>query len=170
MLGLVLLYVGAVLVINGLAMLGRIAPREAAILNIFTGVVSFSASFYAIFFQGGEEIAIGAFGLLFAFTYLWVAYNNLTGQDGRGLGWFSLFVAITVLPLFWQVWQGAETFGAQWLALNWAAWSVLWFSFFVIGVCGKPHLTGKVALLAIAQGVVTAWVPGLLILLQRFPV
>lgn len=25
--------------------------------------------------------------LLFAFTYLWFAYNRLTDSDGRGLGW-----------------------------------------------------------------------------------
>ena len=28
--------------------------------------------------------------LLFAFTYLWFAYNRLTDSDGRGLGWIEV--------------------------------------------------------------------------------
>ena len=34
MLGLILLYVGAGMFINGLTMLGQIAPREAAVMNL----------------------------------------------------------------------------------------------------------------------------------------
>lgn len=166
MLGLVLLYVGAVLVLNGIAMLGRIAVREVAIMNVFTGIVSFSASFYAVFHDG--NYAIGSFGLLFAFTYLWVAYNYLTGQDGRGIGWFSLFVAITAVPVFCDAWQAADGLGAQWLALNWAAWSLLWFAFFILGVV-KPGLVRCVGIFAILQGIVTAWVPGVMLLLGKFP-
>ncbi len=48
MLGLVLLYVGAVLFINGLTLLGKIAPREAAVRNLFAGGVSLFVSVHQI--------------------------------------------------------------------------------------------------------------------------
>ena len=41
LLGLVLLYVGAVLFINGLSLLSLVDTRETAIMNIFTGVIAF---------------------------------------------------------------------------------------------------------------------------------
>ena len=37
LLGLSLFYVGAVLILNGLWMLGRIGDREIAVINLFTG-------------------------------------------------------------------------------------------------------------------------------------
>jgi hypothetical protein len=170
MLGLVLLYVGAVLIINGLSMLGKISAREAAVMNIFTGAVSLAACFRGAFFVATPEAIMAAGqGLLFAFTYLWVAYNSLMNTDGRGIGWFSLFVAITVLPIFYWEWQAATTVGMQWLALNWLAWAVLWFSFFLLGALQKNSLVRPVAYLAILQGIATAWVPGFLLLMQRFP-
>ena len=45
-----------------------------------------------------DTVKAAALTLLFSLTYLWVGMNRLTGSDGRGLGWFSLFVAISVLP------------------------------------------------------------------------
>ena len=41
--GLSLLYVGAVLVLNGLWMLGRIEDREIQVINFFAGGVSLAA-------------------------------------------------------------------------------------------------------------------------------
>ena len=40
-----------------------------------------------------------ALSLLFSLSYLWFAFNRLSAADGRGLGWFSLFVAITAVPV-----------------------------------------------------------------------
>ena len=40
-----------------------------------------------------------ASGILFTFTYFWVALNRYNGADGRGLGWFCLFVAVTAVPV-----------------------------------------------------------------------
>ena len=73
-LGLVLLYVGAVLFINGLSMLGKIAPKEAAVMNLFTGGLSLFVSLHQIASGDDALVHTAAFGLLFAFTYLWVAW------------------------------------------------------------------------------------------------
>ena len=99
-LGVSLFYVGAVLCLNGLWMRGHIADREIWVMNLFSGLVSLAIGLCSIFGLGADagSIQTGAFTLLFAFTYLWVAINRFSGADGRGLGWFSLFVAVTAVP------------------------------------------------------------------------
>ncbi|MBP6718556.1 MAG: AmiS/UreI family transporter [Rhodoferax sp.] len=167
MLGLVLLYVGAVLFINALAMLGHIAPKEAAIMNLLTGGLSLFVSLHQVVSGDPALVRAAAFGLLFSFTYLWVAYVNLTGLDGRGLGWFSLFVAATASWVTVDALAAARTVGEYWMAGNWAAWTLLWLCFFVLGVLKRPALTKPVAWLTLVQSIVTAWVPGYLMLSGR---
>ena len=90
-----LLYVGAVLFLNGVMLLGWVDDRSAAPLNIFVGILQVVTPTYLIFTAGGDaDVILGASGLyLFGFTYLYVACNILMGLDGTGLGWFSAFVA-----------------------------------------------------------------------------
>lgn len=167
MLGLVLLYVGGVLFINGLSMLGKIAPKEAAVMNLLTGGLSLFVSFHELGRADPASFRAGAFGLLFAFTYLWVAYVNLTAQDGQGLGWFSLFVAATAALVTVDQFALAHGFASYWLAGCWAAWAVLWLCFFVIGALRRTSWNRPVAWLAIVQSVLTAWLPGYLLLSGR---
>lgn len=167
MLGLVLLYVGAGMFINGLTMLGQIAPRESAVMNLLLGGLSLFVSLLQV--VGGDPSALraAAFGLLFSFTYLWIAYGHLTQQDGRGLGWFCLFVAATATLITVDLVIVAVTPGEQWMAFNWAAWTVLWAAFFVIGALQRSNWTRPVAWMAIAQAIFTAWLPGYLMLTGR---
>ena len=55
-------------------------------MNLMSGVLSLFVALLQI--ADGDEVLVraAAFGLLFSFTYLWVAYVNLTGLDDRGLG------------------------------------------------------------------------------------
>ncbi len=169
MLGLVLLYVGAVLFINGLTMLGKIAPREAAVMNLFAGGISLFVSLLQISSGEVSLVRVAAFGLLFSFTYLWVAYVNLTGQDGRGLGWFSLFVAATAAFVTGDAFGSASGLTQNLLAACWAAWTILWFCYFVIGGLKQSSWIRPVAWLTIIQGIFTAWLPGFLMLSGRLP-
>jgi len=168
MLGLVLLYVGCVLFINGLTMLGHISNKESTIMNIFTGLLAVTVAIYNIF-AVTTNVPSAAYGLLFAFTYLWIAYNNITLQDGRGLGWFSLFVAITATAVTYDTFVAAHSFRDYWLTISWGCWAVLWFGFFLLGALGKKGITRPVAYLAIAEGIFTAWVPGYLLLSGHMP-
>lgn len=167
MLGLVLLYVGAVLMTNGLVALGRIAPRDAAAMNLFAGAVAVLASMHMIASGSASAIRAGAFGLLFGFTYLWVAYASLTEQDGRGLGWFSGFVSVTAAWVAFDEWHAAVRIQDTWLAACWAAWSVLWLGNFIVGALRRLSWQRPLAWLAIVQGVLTAWLPGYLLLSGR---
>lgn len=167
MLGIVLLYVGGVLFINGLTMLDRIAVKEAAIMNLFAGGISLFVNLHQISSNELPQMQAAAFGLLFSLTYLWVAYTNWTGLDGRGLGWFSLFVSITAAMVTVDALASAESTREWWMATNWASWTLLWFCYFVIGALKRRRWVTPVAWLTIVQSVMTAWLPGYLLLTGR---
>ncbi|WP_341644062.1 AmiS/UreI family transporter [Thauera sp. SDU_THAU2] len=165
LLGLSLFYVGAVLILNGLWMLGRISDREISIINLFTGGLTLLVSLKLAFGEGADHTSIraAALSLLFSFTYLWVAFNRLTGADGRGLGWFSLFVAITAVPVAIDTLSTASSALDWWQGLSWAAWSLLWLLFFLMLALHKP-IVRFTAGMAIGQGIITGWLPGYLLL------
>lgn len=165
MLGLALLYVGAVLFLNGLWLMGRIGDREIAIINIFSGLLTAAVAAFLAFGPGSNADAIraAALTLLFSFTYLWVAYNRFHDVDGRGLGWYSLFVAITVVPVAWVTFADATTLWGYWFGLCWAAWAVLWFMYFLLLAMQKP-IVKAAGVMTSVQGILTGWLPGFLLL------
>ncbi|MHA6325314.1 AmiS/UreI family transporter [Roseivivax sp. CAU 1753] len=159
-----LLFVGAVLVLNGVWMTGRIPDRDIIVINLVTaGVTGFVAGLGLVQADTVTEVRAVALTLLFSVTYLWVAVNRITGSDGRGLGWFSLFVAISVLPEAVQALTGARTGMQVWLGLNWLAWSGLWLLYFLT-LAMKWALHRQTAVATLTGGVVTAWLPALILL------
>ena len=163
--GLALFYVGAVLCLNGLWVLGRIGDKEIAVIDIFVGGITLLVALNLAFGAGADLASVKgcAFLLLFTFTYFWVALNRYNGADGRGLGWFCLFVAITCVPVALQTLVGATTTWGYWLGLCWVAWGILWFLFFVLLVMQKP-IAKYVGALAVIEGIFTGWLPGYLLL------
>lgn len=135
-----LLYVGAVLLVNGLMMLDVVPPRSAAVLNLFVGALQCVTPTVLIVQAGTNTDAIlGAAGLyLFGFTYLYVGIVNLAGLEPEGIGWFSLFVAIAAVVYaglnFARL--GDPVFGVIWLF-----WAFLWGLFFVVLALGAARLT-----------------------------
>ena len=165
LLGLALLWVGAALFLNGLWLMGRIDNREIAIINIFTGSVTALVAAYLAFGPGADAASIraAALTLLFSFTYLWLAFNRFQDVDGRGLGWYSLFVAITVVPVAFLTLAGASTLWGYWLGLCWAAWAVLWFMFFLL-LAMQKQIVKVTAAVTLILGILTGWLPGYLLL------
>jgi hypothetical protein len=176
MLPAILLYVGAVLFINGVWLTGqgsseasalKMANREVAVMNVFTGVLGFAIAVFAIFQGTIENVALGSYVLLFAFTYLWVAINQfLPGADGRALGWYCLFVAFTAVPTGVLLLMEADTAWLRWLGASWLAWAVLWGLYFLLLAVKLPigRPTGVVTAL---EGIGTAWVPAYLLIQGR---
>jgi len=164
MLGVVLLFVGVILIVNGLTLAGRIAAKEAAVLNLLVGSLSaFAAVLGAIRASTPADfLAVGS-GLLFAFTYLYVAAVHWFQLDGRGLGWYCLFVAITALPVGWA----AYAIGDMRMAVIWLIWSSLWLLFFV-DLCTGVLVKRFLAPYTVVVGIVTCWIPGTLMLLARW--
>ena len=164
-LGFLLFYVGAVLFLNGIWLMGKIEDREIVVINVVSGLVAGSVVVQSAFGAGADAGTIrgAALTLMFATTYFWVAYNRFAGVDGRGLGWFSLFVAISTVPVFVSGLSAAGSGRDLWLAGNWVVWGALWFMYFLLLALGRPILkqTAWVTLLA---GIFTGWLPGWLLL------
>jgi len=161
MASLMLFYVGAVLFCNGLWILGHIDDKELAVIDFFVGALGVFVAIHGAF---TISLLFAAQILLFAFTYLWVALNRYLGVDGRGLGWFCLFVALSALP--WGIKYIGEAEGGWplWLALNWIAWAVLWFMFFLLLALKKTNIARITGWVTLIEGVVTGWLPGWLLL------
>ena len=165
MLGVVLLYVGIVLINNGIARITDVDAKSSSVMNVFTGVLSIIINIITIVHGDFESIdSIGDFysaatGLLFGFTYLYVAANSIFNLDGRFYGWYSLFVAINTIPAAWIEF----TVNGDWrMAVIWILWGILWLTGFIENVLKKE--LKFVPYLAVFEGIVTAWIPGFLIL------
>jgi hypothetical protein len=167
-----LLYVGAVLFVNGLALVGWVRGTSMIPMNLFVGVLQVITPFYLIFTANGDQATIvGASGLfLFGFTYLYVAMNNAFDLDGTGLGWFCLFVAVAAVIYSWWNFSGYATLGSQdsnvgdLLGVLWATWCGLWLLFWLVLGLGLTGLTKFTGAWCAAQGIYTGLVPAVVLL------
>ncbi|WP_146585369.1 AmiS/UreI family transporter [Puniceibacterium confluentis] len=164
LLPLSLLFVGAVLVLNGLWMSGRIDDREIVLINGATAAITAAvATVSLVRAENVEDVRAVAMTLLFSVTYLWVAFNRVSGSDGRGLGWFSLFVALSVLPEAIRTLSTASSVMETWLGLCWLAWAGLWFLYFLT-LAMQRSFRKQTALATLLSGVLTAWLPALFLM------
>lgn len=161
-----LLYVGAILFLNGCMLLGWVDSRSAVPLNIFVGILQVITPTYLIFTAEGDTTKIlAASGLyLFGFTYLYVAFNLWNDLDGTGLGFFSLFVAICAVV--YSVISFRD--GAYAFAVIWLFWSFLWGLFFLLLGRGRESLGRYTGAVAAVQGWVTGAIPSFLLLTDRW--
>ncbi len=161
-------YVGAVLFVNGLMLLGAVPPRSAAILNLFVGALQcIVPTAMLIQADGDSAVTLAASGLyLFGVTYLYVGIGNLAGLDPRGVGWFSIFVAAAAgaysLISFSVV--DDPVFGVIWLA-----WAGLWTLFFLVLGAGREELTRFTGWTALLLSQPTCTLPAFLALTGNLP-
>lgn len=158
-----LLYVGAVLFVNGLMLLGHVGGTGAAPLNFFVGTLEVAIPTWLIVSAGGDGTRIAeAAGLyFFGFTYLWLGVNLVTGWPDHGLGWFSLVVAVNGIGFAAHSWVAL---GDAFLTVQWLMWSVLWTAFFVLMARDRADLAPAVGVLAIGNALLTTGLPGFLML------
>jgi hypothetical protein len=159
-----LLYVGAVLFVNGFLLMGYIDGKGAAPINLFVGLLQVITPTYLIFTAGGDPaILLNASGLyLFGFTYLYVSFLLFFGLDGGGFGYYSLFVAIASVgySIVNFVKFSDPVFGVIWLY-----WAFLWTLFFLVFGRGVAALTRYTGMVALIQGWVTCVIPAAVLLL-----
>jgi hypothetical protein len=158
-----LFYVGAVLFLNGVMILGRVDAKAAAVFNLFVGTLQVLTPTFLIFTAGGNANTIlNASGIyLFGFTYLYVGVTLLAGLDSTGVGWFSLFVAAAAVAYSFANFRvlNDKPFGVIWLY-----WAFLWFLFFLLLGLKLDGLTAYTGWVTAIEGIVTAAVPAFLIL------
>lgn len=158
-----LLYVGAVLFLNGVMILGRIDPKAAGVFNLFVGGLQVLTPTFLIFTAAGDPaIILGAAGIyLFGFTYLYVGIGLLAGLDTTGVGWFSLFVAGNAA---WFSFANFKVLDDKPFGVIWIYWSFLWLLFFLLLGLKMSGLTTYTGWVTAIEGIVTGFVPAMLLL------
>src|SRR5699024_877330 len=149
-----LIYVGAVLVINGLLLPGCLNAREAGPLNIFVGALHVVTRTYLILAADATTEAIFAASGTYPLgaTYLRVGINCLKDYSSRGFGWFALLVALCTVV------YSADSFartGDAGFGVVWALWGVLWFLFFLVLGLELDRLGPAVGVFTVVAGVIT---------------
>ncbi len=154
-----LLYVGGVLFINSLMLLGRIDGKSASVFNIFIGILQVFTPIYLIVKADGNmpEILGAASIFLFGFTYLYVGLTNWFGLETSGLGWYCLWVAILTLGFSYVSFSSADLkFGIIWLF-----WSYLWFLFYLV-LARKMDIGRYVGKVTFVMAWITCTIPAFL--------
>jgi hypothetical protein len=160
MLGVALFFIGAVLIVNGVGLSGHIKGRDSAPFNLLVGLLALFINATGILRAGGAADFFAATGgLLFAFTYLYLAVVQWCGLKGVGLGWYCLFVAISALAF-------AAMAGDIRVIAMWLIWASLWFLFFLALGLGKQ--LRFLASYTVLVGMVTCWIPGLMMLMGKW--
>ncbi|GAB3973273.1 AmiS/UreI family transporter [Actinoallomurus acanthiterrae] len=158
-----LLYVGAVLFINGMMLLKKVDAKAAAVFNLFVGTMQVVFPTVLIATAGRDtQTILAASGLyLFGFTYLYVGIGLLAGLDTTGVGYFSLFVAVMALGYAYVNFRVLRNtpFGVIWLY-----WSFLWFLFFVLLGLKVEGITTYTGWVTAIEGWVTGAIPAFLLL------
>lgn len=165
MLGTILLFVGIILIHNGLCTLYNVDPKSAAVFNIFlSGLLIITTTINLV--QGNYYAA--ACGFMFGFTYLFIVALDLFNINPLPFAWFSTFVAINAI-IFGTVegFIGNEVLGIipdwRW-GVIWYLWALLWGTTFVTDIL-HINLGKFVPYLQIFEGIFTAWIPALMLLL-----
>lgn len=167
-----LLLSGAALLINGLASLGTLPRRDAAVFSLVVGSVQLILS---VCYLGatagtatagnGTQLLLGASGMfLFGLTYVYVGVDFLLGLGSKGLGWFCGLVGACGILLA-AAWSGEDPF----LAVLWLCWSHLWILFFLQMALGTGHLTGLIGWSLVLTSQATATVPAFMGITGHWP-
>src|SRR5579863_1587048 len=161
-----LMFVGAVLFVNGLLLLGKVDPKGAATFNLFVGALQTAIPFYLIATAPtASDILLDSGIFLFGFTYLYVGISNLAGQEPVGLGWYSAWVA--VMAAVFGI-TNIVRFHDPTIGLLWLQWSVLWALFWLVLGLGVTRLTPLTGWLTLILSFTTCTVPGYLLLLGEW--
>jgi hypothetical protein len=132
-------------VINIANTYGKVADKDAGFWNLGMGLlilfivlVGLVQSWYD---DGTFWWASGI--LLFGLTYLYLGISKLANLDGRGLGWFCLFVVFYLPAPTWQVFQSGDVI----LGVIYIVWAILWLLFWIaLGLQKGGTAVGKAIL------------------------
>ncbi|OTG86120.1 AmiS/UreI transporter [Acinetobacter sp. ANC 4558] len=156
MFGISLLFIGSVLLVNGIGLTGRLESKETAPLNLIVGLLVLIINLIGLYrAENINDYFSVAGGFLFCFTYLYLSIIQWYKLKGDGLGWYCLFVALSALVF-------ATLSDDYRLIIMWLLWSSLWFLFFISLSFNKN--IKSLAYYTILIGVSTCWLPGLLML------
>lgn len=163
-----LLLSGAALLLNGLALLGALPRRDAAVFSLVIGgtQLALGVAHLGMIGDGGLHLLLGASGMfLFGLTYVYVGLDYLLGLGSKGLGWFCGMVGLCGLLLA-AAWSGEDPL----LAVLWLCWTYLWLLFFLQLALGFARLTPLIGWSLVLTSQASATVPAFMGLTGRWPV
>lgn len=161
-----LMFVGAVLFVNGLLLLGKIDSKGAAVFNLFVGALQVAIPFYLIATAPTtSDILLDSGIFLFGFTYLYVGISNLAGHEPVGISWYSAWVAIMAAAFGIT---NIVKFHDPTLGLLWLQWAVLRGLFWLVLGLGVTRLTKLTGWLTLILSFTTCTIPGYLLLLGEW--
>ncbi len=164
-----LLFAGAALFVNGLALLGRIESRSAAPINVLAGSLLVVAALHGAFpardLTAAEDLAtvISTVGfVVFGFAYLYVGVVSHVGHPGDGAGWYCAWAAVVSAGL--AVVNFAR-FGDAKFGTLWVLWAILFALFFLVLALGIERLAWAAGWVTLIEAFVTATIPAALLML-----
>lgn len=163
-----LLLSGAALLLNGLALLGALPRRDAAVFSLVVGgtQLALGVAYLGMIGDGGLHLLLGASGMfLFGLTYVYVGLDYLLGLGSKGLGWFCGMVGLCGLLLA-AAWGREDPL----LAVLWLCWTYLWLLFFLQLALGFARLTPLIGWSLVLTSQASATVPAFMGLTGRWPV
>ena len=157
---------GVALLINGLALLGRIPPRDSGTLNLLIGGLQLVlAALIAVTAAGDSAQLLSAAGIvLFGLTYTYVGLNSLFDLGSAGVGWFCGLVAGLAV-----VYAVSNLAADPFSAVLWSSWAVLWTLFFLLLALGRSAVTAYTGWATLLTSQLTTTVPALLGLNGAWP-
>ena len=161
-----LLLSGAALLVNGVAALGRLPRRDAAVLSLLVGGTQLVLAVVVLSQSdptGGTPLTAAGM-VLFGLTYAYVGLDTLLALGSKGLGWFCGLVAFVGLLLA-AAWLVPDPL----LAVLWLGWAVLWGLFFASMALGLARLDGYIGWALVLASQVTATIPAVLGLSGLWP-
>jgi hypothetical protein len=159
-----LLLSGAALLLNGLATLGFLPRRDAAVLSLVVGGTQLVLGVVHLGASAGASLLTAAGMFLFGLTYVYAGLDVLLAVGSKGLGWFCGMVAF-VGVLLAGLWFGSDPL----LAVLWLAWAALWGLLFVSSGLGRAGLDPFIGWALVLASQTTATIPAVLGMAGMWP-
>ncbi len=167
MIYLCLLLSGAALLVNGLALLGRISLRDSAVFSILAGStqLALGLTYAGLIASLSPQLFLDASGLfLFGLTYVYIGLDVLLSLGSKGVGWFSGLVGGLGVILAIASFPGDPLLGVLWLC-----WAFLWMLSYVRTALGREGLTAFNGWSLVLTSQITTTIPAFMGLLGSWP-
>ncbi|WP_368877211.1 AmiS/UreI family transporter [Providencia vermicola] len=159
--GILLIFIGSVLSINGIAIIKGYDDKETGIFNGIIGCFCLIGNII-LMINAKESIAYTAIAqsMLFTFTYLFLSFLKIYSLSGKLFGWYCLFVFFNAL--FYAYYASSDIR----MVVLWLVWAILWLLFFcTFSLNIKINHLGTLTLLV---GIVTCAIPGLMMVTNHW--
>ena len=162
MLGINLVFAGFALSLNGVSYFTKIDRKMIGFANLVVGLIIFINSVIGVLQANCiADYSNAAGGFLFAVNYILIFISHIKEDVFKMFGFFELFA--TIVSLIYVV--STALSGVYILTYLWAMWAVLWFEGFLDSFCNVKGMAKVSPFILIANGILSTFVPGILILL-----